>query len=475
MKPIRALFLGLLLALPLVATQAQSPDPIPQERLFTYLDRLTQWQRDAVAIQPSSAYARETVFQDSVRDNATSVLRAGFDFIRSIGRMQLEAGQINPESTHAKLALSVKETQQRIGAMQSRMASSSGPARQQLAEMIQVEQARLGLIQTILANLNSASSKSPNKLLYTVESLARSIPELQSRTAAPVSRVTEPETDESGAKGILGLGSDIFEIARKQRELTALIVQTSALKDESMVLMKQLRSGLGEAPSDGEQETAEEATPAPVLTASERVQRYKQLGNHIVPLADTMQWIDATRQTLHEWYQVLDYQFDRLLKLLGIQLAILLVSLAIPWVLSELAERAIDRIPDKKRGRQLNTARRILVSIAFILILLLNFISDFSSFATFAGFLTAGLAVALQSVLLSLVAHFLFYGRYGVRNGDRVHVAGVTGDIVQIGMVRFYLRELKESGEGLEPTGNIVAFPNSILFQSVAFYKHVSR
>jgi small-conductance mechanosensitive channel len=109
-----------------------------------------------------------------------------------------------------------------------------------------------------------------------------------------------------------------------------------------------------------------------------------------------------------------------------------------------------------------------------VFVLLLHFISDFSSVVTFAGFITAGLAVALQGVLLSLVAHFLFYGRYGVRAGDRVNVAGVTGDIVQIGMVRFYLRELHSNAQGvLEPTGKVVAFPNSILFQPSAFYKYV--
>jgi small-conductance mechanosensitive channel len=150
----------------------------------------------------------------------------------------------------------------------------------------------------------------------------------------------------------------------------------------------------------------------------------------------------------------------------------LLVMLAIPLLVSDLVRRSLEHVRDTKRQRQLNSIRRILTGVAMFVILLFSFISDFSSFATFAGFMTAGLAVALQSVLLSLVAHFLFYGRYGVRNGDRVHVAGVTGDIAQIGMVRFYLRELKQEEDALVPTGKIVAFPNSILFQNIAFYKY---
>jgi hypothetical protein len=50
----------------------------------------------------------------------------------------------------------------------------------------------------------------------------------------------------------------------------------------------------------------------------------------------------------------------------------------------------------------------------------------------------------------------------------------VSKMVVQIGMVRFYLRELHNNAQGvLEPTGKVVAFPNSILFQPSAFYKYV--
>ena len=62
-----------------------------------------------------------------------------------------------------------------------------------------------------------------------------------------------------------------------------------------------------------------------------------------------------------------------------------------------------------------------------------------------------------------------------VRAGDRVTVSGVTGDIVQIGLMRLYMRELKDAENGYQPTGKIVAFPNSILFQPSAFYKHIDR
>ncbi len=437
---------------------AQPASPLPQENLLAYLDQLTQWQREVVAIEPSATNAREVVFRDSLRDNAGKSLQSGFSFLRGVADAEPATKVNDPESTRTKLLA-------RSAQMRARMATMQG-------DELRIEQARYDLLQTIIANLNSASNKSPNKLRYTIESLARSIPELSGEKVAkgdekPVKHVSP---------SIFSVSSTIFEVTRKQRELTTAIDRTAELKKQSMEVMKMLRAGLGEEEPKEAKEKADAEEPVAVpMTADERIDAYKSIGGLIVPLGETMRWIDASKQTLKEWSEVLQQYREQLLRQLAVYVGILIATLLITILLSELARRALKKVNDPKRKRKLNAVRRIGTGIAIVFVLLLNFISDFGSFATFAGFMTAGLAVALQSVLLSLVAHFLFYGRYGVRNGDRVNVAGVTGDIAQIGWVRFYLRELRETESGeLEPTGKTVALPNSILFQNVAFTKYAN-
>jgi small-conductance mechanosensitive channel len=56
-------------------------------------------------------------------------------------------------------------------------------------------------------------------------------------------------------------------------------------------------------------------------------------------------------------------------------------------------------------------------------------------------------------------------GRWGIRVGDRVSVSGVTGDVIDVGLVRFYMMELAGTGLDFHPTGRIVVFANSVLFQ----------
>jgi hypothetical protein len=53
-------------------------------------------------------------------------------------------------------------------------------------------------------------------------------------------------------------------------------------------------------------------------------------------------------------------------------------------------------------------------------------------------------------------------------------VAGITGDVVDIGLVRLYLMELAGTGLDFYPTGRIVVFSNAVLFQtSTPLFKQI--
>jgi small-conductance mechanosensitive channel len=143
------------------------------------------------------------------------------------------------------------------------------------------------------------------------------------------------------------------------------------------------------------------------------------------------------------------------------------LALAVILVLSEVWRRITFRyIADPRRRRQFLVMRRVVIGFLIVIVITLGFVSEFSSLATFAGFITAGIAVGLQAVLLSVAAYFFIIGRYGIRVGDRISVAGITGDVVDIGLVRLYLMELAGTGLDLYPTGRIVVFSNSVLFQT---------
>jgi small-conductance mechanosensitive channel len=103
--------------------------------------------------------------------------------------------------------------------------------------------------------------------------------------------------------------------------------------------------------------------------------------------------------------------------------------------------------------------------VLVVSIIVSTFTTELGSLATFAGLITAGLAVAMQSVLVSIVGYFFLIGKYGIRVGDRVQVGSVTGEVIEMGLVRLHLMELGGAGS-MSPTGRVVAFANSIIFQA---------
>jgi small-conductance mechanosensitive channel len=130
----------------------------------------------------------------------------------------------------------------------------------------------------------------------------------------------------------------------------------------------------------------------------------------------------------------------------------------------EVWKRAVFKyVQETRRRHQLLLVRRIVVWAVALVIIGIALATEASSFATFAGLLTAGIAVAMQSVLVSIVGYFFLVGKYGLRVGDRVQIGAVSGEVIDLGLVRLHLMEL---GPQHGPTGRVVALANSVVFQA---------
>jgi small-conductance mechanosensitive channel len=132
-----------------------------------------------------------------------------------------------------------------------------------------------------------------------------------------------------------------------------------------------------------------------------------------------------------------------------------------------VARRLTDRhIRDAERRHVVRVTVRVVLWFAIVLVVAFSFASDMTSLVTFFGLLTAGLAVALQSVILSALGYFVLVGRRGIKIGDRVQISGVTGDVTDIGWLQFQLKEIDTRTQ--QPTGNVVMFSNSFVLASSA-------
>jgi small-conductance mechanosensitive channel len=260
-----------------------------------------------------------------------------------------------------------------------------------------------------------------------------------------------------------------------RRQLADSVKETADLQDETEKVRATLTNEVRTIIGTGLVISAA-TDPAQLLAQRQALEagttRFKQLSTVLVPLGEQALIVENAAGTLEDWRSDLDMRMATIARYIAVRLGIILGWIVVVLVVSEVWKRATFRyLHDLRRRRQFMVLRRVAVGIALTVVIVLGLVSEIGSIATYAGFVTAGVAVALQNVILAVVAYFFFIGRYGVRVGDRVTLAGVTGRVVDIGLVRIYLMEL--SGPDLHSTGRMVVLSNSVLFQPTAMFKQI--
>ena len=275
--------------------------------------------------------------------------------------------------------------------------------------------------------------------------------------------------------GVIALVTEWFSLHNMRGQLADSIKETADLQAETekvrTALTNEVRTivgnGLAISSSTDPAQLTQQRQALEADTA-----RFKQLSTVLVPLSEQALTVESAADTLDDWRASLDSRLATIARYLALRIGVVLGWIAAVLIVSEVWRRATFRyLHDARRQRQFLALRRVAVGIALTLVIVFGLVSEIGSIATYIGFVTAGIAVALQNVILAVVAYFFLIGRYGVRVGDRITLAGVTGRVVDIGLVRIYLMEL--SGPDLHATGRLVVLSNAVLFQPTALFKQI--
>jgi small-conductance mechanosensitive channel len=106
--------------------------------------------------------------------------------------------------------------------------------------------------------------------------------------------------------------------------------------------------------------------------------------------------------------------------------------------------------------------------LAVVLILLVLFGAP-NQLTTIIGLTTAGLTVVLKDFIVSFFGWFTLMGKNGIRVGDWVEIKGVSGEVIEIGLLKTVLLELGNWTDTGHPTGRQVAFSNSFAMEGHYF------
>jgi small-conductance mechanosensitive channel len=510
---IKSVLIPLLLAVAAGAYVGQDATSTSSVRsqIIPLLTQTIDWYRQTQQEQHLATEPSDLTFLADNRRIADQVVRLAFEFARQedqwLAKQSTATETPNPSGalseyqslvqTSAETDQLVQQTQSEIESLKQGLEKTPVSKRSRIAAQLSETQSELALFQarqqglhSMLDFLNEASTATGTiGLRSQIEELARSVPTALSNAGG--SESTPPADQQPSpvanvinkipSANMWALVGDLFQLSSKRHTLVNEMHATEALEQSSKQLRAPLINRFRQLIETGNQLAKQADTSNQQGLAQERQQldsltaEYKQLSATLAPLSKQAILLDLYKRSLSNWQADVAGKFKEKIKSLLVRLVGLAMVLGAVFVIGEIWRKAIFRyVHDSRRRYQFLLIRRIVLWTAAGIVLIFAFVAELGAVATFAGLITAGVAVALQSVIVSIVGYFFLIGKFGIRVGDRVQAGTVNGEVVEIGLVRFHLMELSTAGADAVPTGRVVAFSNSVVFQSTsALFKQI--
>jgi small-conductance mechanosensitive channel len=509
------------LTYPVVVRCADAPMTAPQ--VISLLDQTVDWFRTLSIQQQTATEPSDLLILYDIRQTASQAVRLAFDIARANAEILGNQPNVAAAGNSAAPSQTLSQHQQKLDAqkqaaqaeLQSAQAALSGAAQNKRGNLrtkisdlqgeLDLIGARKNLLSTMSEFASDADGSSANALRAQIDAMAAALPSAgipagpsrapspgaaspatpmpaspASSSSAPAPAAAHASSGLSARFGLWDLGENVLRFSEKITTINAIDKRTEALQTMFAQIRTPLVNQLKALAANGDalSATADSANGAPVGDVRGQfdslANQFTAVAALLVPLSKENLLLDQFRHNLGTWRAAVDGQYRNAIKTLGIRLGILMVVLLIVFVGAELWKRAVLRYIHELRRRQLLLLLRRIALWALVAVIVgFAFASELGSIVTFAGLITAGIAVAMQSVLVSIVGYFFLAGKYGIRVGDRVQIGDVTGEVIDLGLVRMYLMEL--GGHGMMgPTGRVVAFANSIVFQvSTGLFKQI--
>jgi len=452
----------------------QSSYQLPSDaQVIGYLLQSVNWYRHVYTERQVASDPGDLVFLNDNQAIESQIVKLSFEFAKADAALAKTASSAHDVATTSAAPSSVdlahfvelknrndQVTQQiraDIGKLNEKIASSRKADRKKLKAALDDAQSRLELLKAVSQAVNdliefvqTARTAQGNTatLRLTIDDLAQSIPELNS-PAIPLSKLPAQDTDSKTGiswreTGLLGLGSAVSALSRKLR----VVDEKIRLTDNYLLSAKSIRTPMSGFITRVLQKAATTNLQTSNLSLlREQKSQLDALTFELKAFSPAIVALDKQKALLEEyeshllpWRTAVASQYRQAWKKLAIRLLIVSFIVGLLFGMGEISRRlALGRIQDPNRRRVISMVHRLLTLFAIAVVALFSVASDLSSLATYLGLLTAGMAVALQNVILASLGYLVLMGKRGIRIGDRIQVSGITGDVINMGMLQFQL------------------------------------
>jgi Mechanosensitive ion channel len=467
------------------------------QRVIAFLTQSIDWYRHCAMERQIATDSVDLVFLENDRIMAAQIVQLSFEFARADALVAALSSAGNQKGSTAiatgsspELAqfvqlesnadLWAQQASQEIEAIKKKLQSAHGAERRKLQAALDATQSRLDVSQAGLATLRQLvefmrafAGHETGDLTSNIDDLARTVPEMTSPAAVDLQ--TQNSNSFSAAKspdaGILALSSELSALGRKLTILDDEIRRTAKLRQSSDDLRGPLLASINKRlPAVAEnylQVSDVIALQQQKTKLDEFAALVKALSPAIVASDKQRVLLGAYAAHLKSWRAAIATEDEKTWKNLILRLVGAAVFIGVLVTIGAVIRRATrSYMRDSERRHVMLVIQRVVLWSTIIVIVAFAFASDLTSLATFFGLLAAGVAVALQSVIIAAFGYFVLVGKRGIRIGDRVEISGVTGDVTDIGWLQFRLREIDKGSQ--QPTGRVVTFSTSFVLASPA-------
>ena len=142
------------------------------------------------------------------------------------------------------------------------------------------------------------------------------------------------------------------------------------------------------------------------------------------------------------------------------------ITVILVWlVFDKLIKKIVfEKIDDHTIRYQWQKIVKYITVVLAIIFLTKIWFGAFESLGTYLGLVSAGLAIAFKDLLVNLAGWVFIMIRKPLSVGDRIQIAEVTGDVIDIRIFQFSVIEIGNWVDADQSTGRIIHIPNGIVF-----------
>lgn len=472
---------------------AVAPAPAPGHRLLGR--KAPAAQRQLVDVRPLQTAHRMAALagtpeEQSFAHEAEKVADHEVDlaFYDTLRRVQETPVKLSPEAKEiadrkAKSEQALKDDQENVKQLTQKLAAAPESRKDNLQDQLDVAKAQLELDQDEFddasEDLEQAGGDPESKIKRLQEQH-----QAGDRNSLAAGSAVNPHEQDYKARTLLAavrawqalrekkaqLEEAIDETRTKQQRLSqrheVLEAQVKKEEEDRAAAKQQAKEFAKGGKSAASREESQSASKA----ALDSLKQYTRDQKNLADLGRRVQDEQDLADVYANWIALVETrQRAALHSIIEASLWILLILIAV-YVANRVIENLFSGMTaENKRVDTLRSVVKFAAQAVGVLVILFIVFGMPTQATTVLGLAGAGLTVAMKDFIVAFFGWFILMGRNGIRVGDWVEINGVSGEVVEVGLLKTVLLETGNWTDSSHPTGRRVSFVNSFAIEGHFF------